>query len=118
MAVSEATSTSDPVGKSVRRVDVFDKLTGAATFTDDIQFGPNLYHARLARSPHAHALIKRIDTSKALEVPGVSPDSSRNGTAGTSMWMSIRSNSGPEILDMYRSICGTVQWHVRRASLR
>ena len=71
MAVSEATSTSDPVGKSVRRVDVFDKLTGAATFTDDIQFGPNLYHARLARSPHAHALIKRIDTSKALEVPGV-----------------------------------------------
>jgi CO/xanthine dehydrogenase Mo-binding subunit len=71
MTVSEATSTSDPVGKSVPRVDVFDKLTGAAIFTDDIQFGPNLYHARLARSPHAHALIKRIDASKALEVPGV-----------------------------------------------
>jgi len=71
MTVRETQSTSEPVGKSVRRVDVFDKLTGTALFADDIQFGPNLYYARLARSPHAHALIKRIDTSKALEVPGV-----------------------------------------------
>jgi len=71
MTVSKATFTSDPVGKSVPRVDMYDKLTGIALFTDDIQFGPNLYYARLARSPHAHALIKQIDVSKALEVPGV-----------------------------------------------
>ena len=63
--------TSDPVGKSVPRVDVYDKLTGIALFADDIQFGPSLYYARLVRSPYAHALIKRIVTSKALEVPGV-----------------------------------------------
>jgi len=63
--------TSDPVGKSVRRVDVYDKLTGIALFADDIQFGPSLYYARLVRSPYAHAMIKRIDVSKALEVPGV-----------------------------------------------
>ena len=71
MTVSKATFTSDPVGKSVPRVDVYDKLTGTAIFADDIQFGPNLYYARLVRSPHAHALIKQMDTSKALEVPGV-----------------------------------------------
>jgi CO/xanthine dehydrogenase Mo-binding subunit len=63
--------TSDPVGKSVPRVDMYDKLTGIALFADDIQFGPNLYYARLVRSPCAHALIKRIDVSKALELPGV-----------------------------------------------
>jgi CO/xanthine dehydrogenase Mo-binding subunit len=63
--------TSDPVGKSVRRVDVYDKVTGAAIFSDDIQFGPGLYHGRLVRSPYAHALIKKVDVSKALEVPGV-----------------------------------------------
>ena len=54
----------------------------------------------------------------ALDVPGRCADSSRNDTAGTSMWMSIRSSSGPLILAMYRSICGTVQWQSRRGSLR
>jgi carbon-monoxide dehydrogenase large subunit len=63
--------TSEPVGKNVRRVDVYDKVIGAATFIDDMQFGPGLYHGRLVRSPYAHALIKGVDASKALEVPGV-----------------------------------------------
>ncbi len=68
---SSSTHTSEPVGKSVRRVDMTDKVSGAATFTDDMQFGPGLYHARLVRSPHAHALIKQIDASRALDMPGV-----------------------------------------------
>jgi carbon-monoxide dehydrogenase large subunit len=55
----------------VPRIDVYEKVTGAATFADDMQFGPGLYHGRLVRSPYAHALIKRIDASKALELPGV-----------------------------------------------
>ena len=63
--------TSNPVGKDVPRVDAYEKITGAATFVDDMQFGPGLYYGRLVRSPHAHALIKKVDISKALEVPGV-----------------------------------------------
>ena len=63
--------TSDPVGKSVPRVDAYDKVTGAAIFVDDLQFGPGLYYGRLVRSPYAHALIKKVDVSKALETPGV-----------------------------------------------
>jgi len=63
--------TLDPVGKSVPRVDMYDKVTGAATYVDDIQFGPGLYFGRLVRSPYAHALIKHIDTSKAEAIPGV-----------------------------------------------
>ncbi|MFN2217553.1 MAG: xanthine dehydrogenase family protein molybdopterin-binding subunit, partial [Anaerolineae bacterium] len=63
--------TSEPVGQSVPRIDTYDKVTGSATFADDMQFGPGLYYGRLVRSPHAHALIRRIDTSKALEIPGV-----------------------------------------------
>jgi CO/xanthine dehydrogenase Mo-binding subunit len=59
------------VGKSVPRVDAFDKVTGAATFTDDVPFGLDLLFGRVLRSPHAHALIKKVDVSKALEVPGV-----------------------------------------------
>ena len=63
--------TSEPVGKSVPRIDMYEKVTGSATFADDMQFGPGLYYGRLVRSPHAHALIRHIDTAKARELPGV-----------------------------------------------
>ncbi len=69
--MAKDTQTVDPVGKSVPRVDAFDKVTGAARFTDDLQFGPGLLHGRVVRSPHPHALIRRVDVSRALAVPGV-----------------------------------------------
>ena len=47
-----------PIGDSVPRVDAHEKVTGAALFADDIQFGPGLLYARIKRSPHPHALIK------------------------------------------------------------
>ena len=65
------TSDFKVVGQSVQRTDVIDKVTGCAVFVDDIQFGPNLLHSRLVRSPHPHALIKKIDTAKAEALPGV-----------------------------------------------
>ena len=61
----------DLIGKSVGRLDVLEKVTGTAIFADDIQFGKALLHARVKRSPHPHALIKDIDTSKAAALPGV-----------------------------------------------
>src|SRR3990172_7868847 len=60
-----------PVGESVPRVDAQEKVTGAAIFTDDFQFGPGLLYARIKRSPHPHALIKSVDVSKASALPGV-----------------------------------------------
>ncbi len=63
--------TAEPVGKSVQRVDSCEKVTGAAVFVDDMQFGPGLYYGRLVRSPHAHARVKKVDASRALQVPGV-----------------------------------------------
>ncbi len=63
--------TTDPVGKSVPRIDAYDKVTGAVQYVDDLQFGPGLYYGKLVHSPHAHAIIKKVDVSKALAVPGV-----------------------------------------------
>ena len=71
MAESKTRLTSEPVGKSVPRVDAHEKVTGSAIYADDLQFGPGLYYGRLVRSPHAHALIRSIDASKALALPGV-----------------------------------------------
>ncbi len=59
------------VGKSVPRIDVYEKVTGTATFADDMPFGPGLYYGRLVRSPYAHAIVKNVDASQALALPGV-----------------------------------------------
>jgi CO/xanthine dehydrogenase Mo-binding subunit len=39
--------TSGPVGTSVPRIDVLEKVTGAAIYTDDLQFGNGLLYARV-----------------------------------------------------------------------
>lgn len=59
------------IGKSASRIDGLEKVTGAAKYVDDIDFGPNLLHAEIVESPHAHALIRSIDTSDAEKVAGV-----------------------------------------------
>jgi carbon-monoxide dehydrogenase large subunit len=69
MVVSE--TVPNPVGESKPRLDAREKVTGAAIFGDDIQFGNALLHARILRSPHPHARIISIDTRPAEALPGV-----------------------------------------------
>jgi len=59
------------VGKGTPRIDGLDKLTGAAEYVDDMDFGPGLLHAAVVESPHGYARILGIDTSKAEAMPGV-----------------------------------------------
>lgn len=59
------------IGKNVTRIDALDKISGAATFVDDIDFGANLLYAELIESTEASALIKKIDISEAMKVKGV-----------------------------------------------
>ncbi len=58
------------VGQSTRRQDGLDKVTGRTRYAGDLSIG-GLLHARLVLSPYAHARIVSIDTSAALQVPGV-----------------------------------------------
>ncbi|MCX7235004.1 MAG: xanthine dehydrogenase family protein molybdopterin-binding subunit [Burkholderiales bacterium] len=58
------------IGESVRRKEDYRFLTGAGQYTDDITFAAQSY-AVFVRSPHAHALIKGIDLSRANAMPGV-----------------------------------------------
>ena len=61
----------NPIGANVPRMDAREKVTGTALYADDIQFGNSLLHARIKRSPHPHALIKKINVEKARSLPGV-----------------------------------------------
>jgi 4-hydroxybenzoyl-CoA reductase subunit alpha len=58
------------VGKPQRKVDGLAKATGTALYTDDIAL-PGMLHAKTLRSPHAHARIVSIDTSRARALAGV-----------------------------------------------
>ncbi|RDL47552.1 Xanthine dehydrogenase molybdenum-binding subunit [Ensifer sp. M14] len=58
------------VGKSVKRDDVREKVTGEAQYTGDIK-RPGMLYGKIKRASIAHARIKAIDVSKALAYPGV-----------------------------------------------
>jgi len=58
------------IGQAVKRKEDYRFLTGSGQFTDDVSPAHHV-HAWFLRSPHAHAKIRRIDTSKAKSAPGV-----------------------------------------------
>src|ERR671922_1526548 len=58
------------VGTRTIRPDGIDKVTGRARFGADFNL-PGQLVGKVLRSPHAHAVIKSIDTSKAEKLPGV-----------------------------------------------
>lgn len=58
------------VGKPVPRVDGLAKLSGQAKYTTDVVL-PNMVYGKILRSPHPHAKIVSIDTSRAEKLPGV-----------------------------------------------
>ena len=63
-------TTYNFVGTRPDRPDGIDKVTGRARFGADMT-APGMLHAVILRSPHAHAKIVKIDTSKAEAAPGV-----------------------------------------------
>jgi CO/xanthine dehydrogenase Mo-binding subunit len=58
------------VGLSIPRADGAEKVTGRTEYVADLKPKGMLY-AKLLRSPHAHARIKRMDISRAKALPGV-----------------------------------------------
>ena len=58
------------LGRKLRKVEGVAKATGKAIYADDIQL-PGMLHAKILRSPHAHARIVSVDTTQAEALPGV-----------------------------------------------
>jgi CO/xanthine dehydrogenase Mo-binding subunit len=70
MSTMKTTRDVKGVGISIPRPDGPEKVTGRVQYVADIQ-PKGLLHAKLLRSPHAHAKIVSIDTSAAKALPGV-----------------------------------------------
>src|SRR3954447_8424378 len=58
------------IGRPVRRREDVRLLTGRGRYSDDLNL-PGQAYAAMVRSPHAHALIRSIDTAAACALPGV-----------------------------------------------
>src|ERR1051325_7419843 len=58
------------VGKAVPRLEGAEKVSGTLRYAADFEIPGSLW-AKMLRSPHPHARIIRIDTSKAARLPGV-----------------------------------------------
>ncbi len=58
------------IGRALRKVDAVAKVTGQTRFADDLTL-PRMLYAKLLRSPHAHARILDVDTSRAEALEGV-----------------------------------------------
>src|ERR1700730_15740471 len=67
MAMTEATAY---IGQPVRRREDLRLTTGKGRYVDDIKV-PGAMHMAVLRSPHAHAIVSRVDLAAASAAPGV-----------------------------------------------
>ncbi len=70
MAERDTVRKDRVIGRCVKRVDAFEKVTGRAKYTDDL-CDRNAYVAKVLHSTIAHGYVKSIDTSEAEKIPGV-----------------------------------------------
>ena len=62
--------TGKDMSRTITRQDAFERVSGQAVFTRDVNL-PGMLYAKILLSPYAHARIKSIDTSKAEALVGV-----------------------------------------------
>ena len=70
MVYGEASKGHIVLGARGRKADAIAKATGGAVYADDVRL-PRMLHGKILRSPHAHARIRSIDTSRAEAMKGV-----------------------------------------------
>src|SRR5688500_11713158 len=58
------------LGKRLPMIDAIARVTGTIEYVLDLEL-PGMLHARILRSPHAHARVVRVDASKAAKAPGI-----------------------------------------------
>ena len=63
-------ATPNMIGQPIKRQEDPRLIAGIGKYVDDISL-PHMLHAALLRSDRAHAEIKRVDVSKAKQIPGV-----------------------------------------------
>ena len=86
------------VGKSLNRRDGVQKVTGRAEYSGDIKL-PGMLYAKLLHAPHPRARIRKIDPSRAEELPGIRAVLTKDNTqAWRTYWYDIPEIAFPECI--------------------
>ena len=97
-------TTPDPwkvtkvVGKALVRIDAYDRVSGSAVYPSDVVL-PDMLHAAVLSCPHAHAMVKKVDTGDAEKMPGVHAIL-KDGVVGTAIpWFAGRGGFSSKLFD-------------------
>jgi CO/xanthine dehydrogenase Mo-binding subunit len=104
--------SSESVKRSMSRQDAHDRVSGQAAYTRDIYL-PGMLYAKILTSPHAHARIVSMDTSRAEALTGVrdilkynDPDISEDRGVGADISASYSILTLPATSDFYQHPMG------------
>jgi 2-furoyl-CoA dehydrogenase large subunit len=95
------------VSKNIERLEDDRLLRGRGQFIDDLKPFPNMYHAAILRSPHAHARIKNIGVEGALSMPEVVSVLTGQDVAGLSRPFIV---TGPKDMEYYSCAIDKVRY--------
>ena len=111
MSIMKTTRDVKGVGLSIPRPDGPEKVTGRVQYVADIK-PKGLLHAKLLRSPHAHARIVSIDTVEAAALPGVvAVVTGRDLVARCEPWVGVLKNyAGMKSAPQYPLAVGKAVW--------
>ena len=84
------------VGMSMKRFEDPQLLQGVGTYVEDVQL-PNMLHGAVLHSPHAHARIRSIDITEAINAPGVLRVVTASDLPGTNNSLRVAPNL-PDVL--------------------
>lgn len=100
------------IGTRSIRPDGFEKVTGRANYGADLSL-PGMIWGKMLRSPHAHAMIKNIDTSRAEALAGVMAIVTYDDFPGVSSEIVAAGEGTEDLLDLARNLMadGKVLYH-------
>jgi carbon-monoxide dehydrogenase large subunit len=90
------------VGRSIKRFEDPRLLTGSGAFVDDLTL-PDMLHAAVLRSQHAHARVRHVDVAAAGALPGVVAVLSGTDIAGLLPGIPTRAMVGERAVDMLQT---------------
>lgn len=91
LTVTEMTKVQEEfavIGKPLPRLDAYYKVTGKTKFIADIEY-PGVLHGAVLRSPYPHAILKKVDTTKAEALSGVVAIVTARDVPGRNSWGAI-----------------------------
>lgn len=93
------------VGQRMARVDAYERVSGSATYTYDVML-PGMLYAAVLRCPHAHAIVKSVDTSAAEKMPGVHAIMTKDSAGADIPWYGSGSNPQSRLFDPHCRYAG------------